>query len=80
MDILPDDRNTLPKYTSDVCKWHLFISNLTEDVFDCLKTTFEMDYVRSLRFQKLPDELASASEVPSTIAPSVADEVLKIVF
>ena len=77
MDILPEDRNTLPKYTSDVCKWHLFVSNLTEDVFDCLKTTFEMDYVRSLRFQQLPDEPASASEVPSTIAPSVADEVLK---
>ena len=43
MDILPDDLNTLPKYTSNVCKWHLFISNMTDDVFDCVKTTFEMD-------------------------------------
>ena len=77
MDILLEDRNTLPKYTSDVYKWHFIVSNLTKDIFDCLKTTFEMDFVRSLRFQQLPDEPASASEVPSTIALSVADEVLK---
>ena len=60
-DALPEDRSVLLCYNFDVCKWHLFVSNLTEDVFACLKTTFEMDYVRSLRFQQLPEEPASAS-------------------
>ena len=36
-----------------------------------------MDYLHSLRFQQLPDEPAAASEVTTTIAPTVADEVLK---
>ena len=77
MDSLPEDRNTLPKYTSDVCKWHLFLSNLTEDVFDCVKETFEMDYLCSLKLQLIPDEPASASEVTSEIAPTAVSEVLK---
>ena len=37
MDILPEDRSTLAKYNSDVCKWHLFVSNITEDVFHILQ-------------------------------------------
>ena len=37
-----------------VCKWHLFISNLTEDVFQVLKDTFTSNYARPLRFQTVP--------------------------
>ena len=50
LEILPDDRGTLSKYNSDVCKWHLFVSNITEDVFQVLTETFALDYKRSPRF------------------------------
>ena len=56
MDMLPEDRSQLPKFNSDVCKWHLFFSNLTEDVYQVLDDTFTMDYKRELRFQQVPDE------------------------
>ena len=42
---------TLAKYNSDVCKWHLFVSNITEDVFHVLKDTFTLGYTHSLKFQ-----------------------------
>ena len=58
LEVLPDDRNTLAKYNSDVCKWHLFLSNITEDVFQSLTENFALDYNRSLRFQTI-----DASEV-----------------
>ena len=41
-DILPEDRALLPRYNSDVCKWHLFISYLTEDVLQVPKDTFTL--------------------------------------
>ena len=41
----------IPRYNSDVCKWHLFISNLTADAFQFPKDTFTMDYARTLKFQ-----------------------------
>ena len=42
MDVLPEDRSLLPKFNSDVCKRHLFFSNLTEDVYQVLTDTFTM--------------------------------------
>ena len=48
MDILPEDCSTLPKSNSHVCKWHLFVSNITEDVFHVLKDTFTLDYTHTL--------------------------------
>ena len=52
MDVLPEDRSLLPKFNSDVCKWHLFFSNLTEDVYQVVNDTFTMDYKRELKFQQ----------------------------
>ena len=76
MEVLPDDRGTLAKYNSDVCKWHRFVSNITEDVFQALSEIFALDYTRSLCFQTF-----DASEVvpePSEPLPaSATDEILK---
>ena len=73
---LPDDRGTLSKYNSDVCKWHLFISNITEDVIKLLSEIFTLDYSCSLRFQTY-----EASEVsPQALEPlpaSATDDILK---
>ena len=60
-----------------MCKWHLFIFNLAEDVFDTLKTIFQMDYKRSLKFKLLPEEPTPTCEQCSERAPSVVDQVLK---
>ena len=54
IDIVPEDTALLPRYNSDVCKWHLFISNLTAGVFQVPKDTFTMDYARILKFQTVP--------------------------
>ena len=76
MESLPDDRGTLPKYNSDVCKWHLFISNITEDVFKLLSEIFTLDYSCSHQFQTY-----EASEVsPQAVEPlpaSATDDILK---
>ena len=51
---------------------------MTDDVFDCVKTTFEMDYSRSSKFQLLPAESAVTNEQSSqTNVPGVG-EVLKV--
>ena len=75
--MLPDDRSTLSKYNSDVCKWHLFVSNITEDVFQLLIEIFALDYSRSLRFQTI--ESTDAAPQPSEPLPaSATDDVLKV--
>ena len=63
--------------TSDVCKCHLFISNVTDNVFECVKTTFEMDYSGSLKFQLLPAESTVTNEQSSQTNIPGIDEVLK---
>ena len=55
MDTLPEDRATLPKFNSDVCKWHLFISNITEDVFHVLQDTFISIILVSSSFKCIPN-------------------------
>ena len=76
LEVLPDDRNTLAKYNSDVCKWHLFLSNITEDVIQAFTEIFALHYSRSLGFQTI-----DASEVvpaPSEPVPaSATDDILK---
>ena len=70
----------LPRYNSDVCKWHLFISNLTEDVFQALSDTFTMDYQRTLKFQNIPDEMDVVNQQPDQavkITIPESDEILK---
>ena len=67
----------LPKFKSDVCKWHLFFSNLTEDVYQVLNDTFFMDYKRELRFQSLLEENEGVPQEPATITVPESDEVLK---
>ena len=75
LEVLPNDRGTLPKYNY-VCKWHLFLSNITEDVFQALCEIFTLDYTRSLCFQTF-----NASEVvpeASELVPaSATDDILK---
>ena len=77
MDVLPEDRSQLPKFNSDVCKWHLFFSNLTEDVYQVVNETFIMDYKRELRFQQIPDENEGASNEPSCKAIPETDAVVR---
>ena len=77
MDILPEDTALLPRYNSGVCEWHLFIFNLTEDVFQVPKDTFTMDFARTLIFQTLLEDSEPVSEEPSTISVPESDEVLK---
>ena len=80
MDILPEDRALIPTHDPDVylnCKWHLFISNLTEDVFQVLKDTFTMDCARTLKFQNVPEGTEPVSEERSTLSVPESDEVLK---
>ena len=77
MDTLPENRSTLAKYNSDVCKWHLFISNITEDVFHVLQQTFTLDYTRELKFQV---HFAQQEIQPSqsfSIPASASDDTLK---
>ena len=76
LEVLPDDRGTLPKYNSDVCKWHLFISNITEDVFQVLSEFFALDYTRSLRFQTF-DASEVLPEASEALPASASDEILK---
>ena len=76
LEILPDDRGTLAKYNFDVCKWHLFVPNITEDVFQLLTETFALDYKRSLRFQTVDaNEVVEQTAQPNPAAAT--DEVLK---
>ena len=76
LEVLPDDHGTLSKYNSDVCKWHLFVSNITEDVFQLLTETFALDYKRSLRFQTFDDsEVVEQTSQP--IPASATDDILK---
>ena len=77
MDVLPEDRSQLPKFNSDVCKWHLFFSNLTEDVYQVVNETFTMDYKRELRFQQVPEENEGASNEPSCKAIPETDAVVR---
>ena len=77
MDVLPEDRSLLPKFNSDVCKWHLFFSNLTEDVFQVVKDIFALDYSRKLKFQLMSEEEEETAEpLPSTTIPD-NDELIK---
>ena len=76
LEILPDDRGTLAKYNSDVCKWHLFLSNITEEVFQLLSETFALDYKRSLHFQTV--DVTEVLQPSSQSIPATAtDAVLK---
>ena len=77
MDILPEDRSTLPKYNSDVCKWHLFISNITEDVFHVLQETFTLDYSKQLKFQAHSDQPENQPAQSLPIPASASDDTLK---
>jgi transcription-repair coupling factor (superfamily II helicase) len=56
----------------------LFISNMTDDVFDSVKPAFQMDYSHSLRFQLVPEETTASAVEPSILVPSVVDEVVKV--
>ena len=76
MEVLPDDRATLAKYNSDVCKWHLFVSNITEDVFQLLTEIFTLDYSRTLRFQTY-DANDVAPQPSEPLPASATDEILK---
>ena len=75
MDALPEDWSLLPKFTSDVCKWHLFFSNLTEDVFQVVNDTLILDYKRQLKFQALFDDSEAATVEPGAITFPESDEV-----
>ena len=75
MDILPEDRSTLAKYNSDVCKWHLFVSNITEDVFH-----FALDYTRQLKFQIQSDQPENPTAQPLQVPASATDDTLKGFF
>jgi len=77
LDVLPDDRSTLAKYNSDVCKWHLFFSNLTEDVYQVLLDIFSLDYKRELHFQTLSEETMDASAEPTPVIIKDTGIVLK---
>ena len=77
LDVLPEDRSTLPKYNSDVCKWHLFFSNLTEDVYQVLVDIFTLDYKRELHFQTLTEETFDVSAEPKAVIIPETDTVLK---
>ena len=79
MDTLPEDRATLAKFNSDVCKWHLFISNITEDVFHVLQETFNLDYTRQLNFQvhSKQQELQSSQTNVTFLPASATDDTLK---
>ena len=79
LEILPDDHGTLAKYNSDVCKWHLSVSNITEDVFQLLTETFALDYKRSLRYQTV-DAAEVVEQTAQPIPASATDEVLKVFF
>ena len=79
LEVLPDDRSQLPKYNSDVCKWHLFVSNITEDVFQLLIDIFGLDYSRSLHFQTI-DSTDAAPQQSEPLPASATDEVLKGFF
>ena len=76
LEALPDDRGTLSKYNSDVCKWHLFISNITEDVFQLLCEIFALDYARSLRFQTF-EQTEATPQVLEPLPASATDDILK---
>ena len=77
LDVLPEDRSTLPKYNSDVCKWHLFFSNLTEDVYQVVVDIFSLDYKRELHFQTLSEETLDVSAEPKPVIIKDSDTVLK---
>ena len=77
MDVLPEDRSLLPKFNSDVYKWLLFFSNLTEDVYQVLNDTFTMDYKRQLRFQQTAEKNEGASNEPNIPAIPETDAVIK---
>ena len=74
--MLPDDGSTLSNYNSDVCKWHLFVSNITEDVFQLLIDIFTVDYSRTLRFQTV-DATDAAPQQSEPLPASATDDVLK---
>ena len=67
----------MPKYNSDVCKWHLFFSNLTEDVYQVVVDIFSLDYKRELHFQTLSEETLDASAEPTPVIIKDTDIVLK---
>ena len=46
-----NDPKNLEKFNSDISKWYLFVSNLTEEVWVELKKVFEADYEMKLHFQ-----------------------------
>ena len=73
LEVLPDDRSTLSKYNSDVCKWHLFVSNITEDVFQLLIDIFTL---RTLRFQTF-DATDAAPQQSEPVPTSATDDVSK---
>jgi len=74
MDVLPEDRSLLPKFNSDVCKWHLFFSNLTEDVFQVVQEIFALDYARQLKFQSISEQEESADQTPASVSISIPDK------
>ena len=74
LEILPDDQGTLAKYNSDICKWHLFLSNITEEVFQLLSEFFALDYKWSLHF--LTVDVTEVLEAPSQSIPATATDVV----
>ena len=67
----------MPKYNSDVCKWHLFFSNLTEDVYQVVLEIFTLDYKRELNFQTLSEETLDVSAEPKLTILQDSDQILK---
>ena len=76
MNVLPKDRSLLPKYNYYVCKWHLFFSNLNEDVFQVVQDTFALDYARKLKFQYLPEDNEEAIQGPGSVPIPDNDEII----
>ena len=50
LSVPPHDPKNLEKFNSDISKWYLFVSNLTEEVWVELKKVFEADYEMKLQF------------------------------
>ena len=52
----------------------IFLSNLTEDVFQVVQQIFSLDYARQLKFQSLSEEEESADQTAASVSISIPDK------
>ena len=71
LSVPPNDPKNLEKFSSDVAKWYLFVSNLTEEVWVELKKVFEADYEMKLHFQSKFSKESTTSAEPEESADSI---------